>query len=190
MKNQKGAIGGGVIATIAVVVSLAVVMFLSYVSAYNYGNMMDNEMIAIKENNKNIYAQGTQAVQEIAQVPGMYAEDFKAIIKQDIEGRYGSEGSKATVQFLREHDVHLDTSMYKAIQQAIESFRTEFKVNQTRMIDKRRSYMTEQGTLWKGTWLKIAGFPKINMDEFKPITTDATEEVYKRGKESGPLKLR
>jgi hypothetical protein len=94
------------------------------------------------------------------------------------------------VQFLKEHDIKLDVGMYTKIQQTIESFRGEFKDNQTRMIDVRRSYQTALGSFWKGMWLGFAGYPKVKLTDFDPITTLATEEVYQRGHETGPLKLR
>jgi hypothetical protein len=39
-------------------------------------------------------------------------------------------------------------------------------------------------------WLRIAGFPKVDMTKFKPIVTDAVQDIYKKGKEAGPMKLR
>jgi len=188
--------GNAMVALIAIVVLLggiALAAFLSYKSAYDYGNKMDNELEAIYDNNKNIYAQGTQTVLEIAQVPAMYAEDFKKIIEADIQGRYGKDGLKATTAFINEHDIKIDggaVEMYKEIQPTIKAFRAKFEANQTKMIDVKRSYKTAQGSLWMGFWLRIAGYPKVDMNKFNPITTDRTENVYKAGKEDGPLKLR
>lgn len=195
MKNKQfgGAAVLALIAIVSLIVLVAGIAFASYTSAYNYGNEMDNKLEAIRENNKNIYAQGTQKVLEIAQVPTMYADDFKKIVEADIQGRYGKDGSKATMQFIKEHDIKMDgnvVDMYKKIQQTIEEFRNKFEVNQTNMIDVVRSYKTAIGSLWQGFWLRMAGFPKVDLSQFKPITTDATETVYKNGKESGPLKLR
>lgn len=178
---------GVIAAFIAIVVTVVV---SSYISAYNYGNNMDNQLIAIKENNRNIYAQGTQAILEIAQVPSMYKNDFVEIIKADIEGRYGKTGSQATLQFIKEHDIKMDTVLYASITDQIKAFRAKFEVNQTRMIDVKRSYNTTLGSFWSGLWLRLAGYPKINLNEYVAVTTDATEQVFKDGKEKGPLKLR
>ena len=185
--------GAAVIALVSIAIlglAIAGICLISYTSAYDYGNKMDNQLISIKANNKNIYAQGTQKVLEIAQVPGMYAEDFGNLIKKDIEGRYGKDGSKATMQWFKERNLTLDVNMYTKIQQVVEAFRNEFQNNQTRMIDVKRSYMTGQGSLWQGFWLRIAGFPKINMADYEAISTDRADEVFKAGKETGPLKLR
>ena len=194
--TQRGAISGGLIALIGVlvvVVGFAAVIWGQYTSAIRYGNQSEVQLKAIVENNQNIYAQGTQMVMEIAAVPSMYTEDLGKLIQQDVQGRYGKDGSKATMQWFKEHDVKLDVSMYTKIQQVIESFRNKFEVNQTRLVDVKRSYETILGNdyfLGQGWWLHIAGYPKIKLDEFKPITTTRTEQVFKAGKEDGPMKLR
>ena len=193
MKNQNGAISTGAAIGLGSIVFILVVVFVaatSYISANNYGARIEAQLNAEYDNNQNILAQGQQKVMEAAQVPAMYKDDFKEIISADVQGRYGKDGSKATFQWLKEHDIALDSSMYKKIQQLIESYRDEFKNSQTKMIDVRRQYEAEQGVFWRGMWLRIAGFPKVDMSKFKPIVTDAVQEIYKNGKESGPMKLR
>lgn len=188
--KQKGGAVLVLVSVLGILAAIAAVAFLSYMSAYDTGNRMDNQLISIRENNQNIYAQGTQTIMEIAQVPTMYKDDLKEIVVGEIQGKYGKEGSKATVQFLRDRNINLSEKLYLEIPQAIKAFRSKFEANQTIMIDVARNYKTIQGSLWQGFWLRIAGFPKVNMADFKPITTDQTEQVYKAGKESGPLKLR
>lgn len=193
MNKQRGAISTGAIVGIGML-SFIVIVFLiaatSYISANNYGAGIEAQLNAEYDNNQNVLAQGQQKVLEAAQVPSMYKDDFKEIIAADVQGRYGKDGSKATFQWLKEHDIALDSAMYKKIQQLIESYRDEFKNSQTKMIDVRRQYETAQGYFWRGLWLRIAGFPKVDMSKFKPIVTDSVQEIYKNGKESGPMKLR
>lgn len=193
MKNQNGAISGavlGVLGFFGVLVIVALVAFGSYVSANNYGVQIEAQLKAELQNNKNLLSQGQQKVLEVAQVPEMYAADLQKIVEAAIQGRYGQNGSQATMQWLQEQNPNLDSALYAKIQQVIEAYRDEFKNGQTKMIDVKRSYETNLGYFWKGLWLRIAGFPKLNLDEFKPITTDRVEDTYQKGKESGPLKLR
>lgn len=175
---------------VGMVIIAAIIAVTSYIRANDYGSRIEAQLDGEYDNNMQVLAQGQQKVLEIAQVPAMYKDDFKEIISADVQGRYGKDGSNATFQWLKEHDVALDSSMYKKIQQAIESYRDEFKNAQTKMIDIRRQYEAEQGTVWRGFWLKRAGFPKKDMAKYKPIVTDAVQEIYKAGKESAPLKLR
>jgi Tfp pilus assembly protein PilE len=71
MRKQNGNVLIGVIIAIAIVLCLAVPAIFGYVSAYNLGNRTENQLNAMLENNENIYANGTQKVIEIAQVPSM-----------------------------------------------------------------------------------------------------------------------
>ena len=186
--------GSTAVAALIVIVmlmfSVAAVALFSYVSANNYGASIEAQLNSLRDNNQNVLAQGQQKVMEAAQVPSMYKDDFKEIITADVQGRYGKDGSKATFQWLKEHDVNIDAELYRKIQQLIESYRDEFKNSQTRMIDVRRQYEASLGFFWRGMWLRLAGFPKLNINDFKPIVTDNVEQVYKEGKEHSSLQLR
>ena len=193
MKNQNGSISTGAVVGlgfVGLIIALIIVATTSYISANNYGARIEPQLNAEYDNNQNILAQGQQKVLEAAQVPAMYKDDFKELIAADIQGRYGPNGSQATFQWLKERELNVDAQLYRKIQQLVESYRDEFKNSQTKMIDVRRQYEAEQGLFWRGMWLRIAGFPKVDMTKFKPIVTDAVQDIYKKGKESGPMKLR
>lgn len=188
---QRGS--AAVFALIGIVSLIFVLGFIaasSYIGATNYGARIEAQLNAELDNNQNVLAQGQQKVMETAQVPGMMRDDFAKVAKDAISGRYGAEGSKATMQWLQEQNPNLDSKVYIKLQQVIEAYRDEFKNSQTKMIDVRRQYDAELGTFWRGMWLRIAGFPKLDLTKFKPIITDRVETTYKNGKESMPLQLR
>lgn len=178
---------GGLLGLVALV---ALICGTSYVSANNYAAGVEAQLRAARDDNKNILAQYQQKVLEAVQVPEMYKNDFKEVISADVQGRYGAEGSKATFQWLKEHEVKFDSTLYTKITEIIQGGRKDFEVGQTRMIDIRRGYETQQGLFWRGMWLRLAGFPKVNMADYKPITTDRVETTFTAGKEAAPLKLR
>ena len=193
MNKQKGAISTGAVIGLGFagfILAILIVAATSYISANNYGARIEAQLNAEYDNNQNILAQGQQKVLEAAQVPAMYKDDFKELIAADIQGRYGPNGSQATFQWLKERELNVDAQLYRKIQQLVESYRDEFKNSQTKMIDVRRQYEAEQGLFWRGMWLRIADFPKVDMTKFKPIVTDGVQDLYKKGKESGPMKLR
>ncbi len=192
MKLQRGEISGALVAVlvaIGVFILIGVMFFSSYVSAHNYGNNMENQLKAVQTDNKNILAQYGQKVQEAAQVPAMYSADLQKVLAVDLGGRYGKNGSTATFQFLKEHNVALDPTLYRQIQQIIESGRDNFEAGQRRQIDVRRQYETQLGTFWGGMWLKFAGYPKVNLADFDIVSTDRADEAFKNHKEDGPIKL-
>ena len=177
--------------TVAMLASLGVVLVLvlsivtSYVGAANFGNATEMRLKAKVENNENIYAQGTQKIIEIAQVPQMYVDDITKVTAAAIGGRYGADGSKAVFQMLKEQNPQLDASMYKKIQQVIESFRDEFKNSQTEMLDIRRSYETALGTVWQGLWLRTAGYPKLDLSKYVIVSTDTAATAFKTHRDTG-----
>jgi len=193
MMRQKGEISVGLVVAIVAVAFFGLVGltgFSSYVSAYNYGNKTEKQLIAVQQENKNILAQYGQKVQEAAQVPSMYTADLTKITNAAIQGRYGKDGSQATMQWLKEQNPNLDPGLYRQIQQIIEAGRDNFENGQKGQIDLVRQYNTQLGTFWGGMWLKFAGYPKINLADFDIVSTDRADTAFKNHKEDGPIQLR
>ena len=139
---------------------------------------------------ENILAQGALKVQEVAQVPGMMTDDLARVSREAMAGRYGTQGSQAVFQWIQEnYPGQLSPSLYIQIQQVIEAFRDKFTNAQTKFIDVKRSYETNLGYLWKGFWLKIAGYPKIDLEKFQIISSDSAKKAFETGIDE-PLKLR
>lgn len=184
MKYQRGQISGTIIALI-VLVMVIIVAASSYISAKNYGVRTENALRAKVENNENIYAQGTQKILEIAQVPAMYRDDLAKIVTAAIQGRYGNNGSQATFQWIQEQNPTIDAGMYTKIQQTIEAFRNEFQNNQTQMLQMRATYENALGYFWQGMWLSIAGYPKIDLSKYTIVTTDTARQTFETKRDAG-----
>lgn len=182
---QRGAISPTAIGAIVVGAVALLVLVSSYISAANYGNRTEVRLEAKYNDNENIYAQGTQAVMEIAQVPAMYASDLKALITADIQGRYGKDGSQATFQWFQERQLNLDASMYKAIQQQIVSFRGKFENSQRELLDQRAAYQVDLGNVWSGFWLRTAGYPRVDLKKYDIVTTDKARQTFETKRDSG-----
>lgn len=179
-----------VLCFVGVLVAILAVLGMSYVSAYNTGNTLEQSLKAEYGNNKNILANYSQKVMEAAQVPEMARDDLSKLTKDAIAGRYGPDGSKAVFQSIVEQNPHVSETLYIKLQQIVEAGRDEFKTGQTRMIDRKRVYETALGSFWQGTWMRIAGYPKVNLDEYKIVTTDRTETSFTTGREAAPVQLR
>ena len=184
-RNQRGLATGAIIGAIAVGF-VAVAVIGSYVSAANQGNRLEVAISAKYQDNENVYASGSQKIVEIAQVPAMYVEDITKVTTAAIGGRYGADGSKAVFQMLREQNPQLDSSMYKKIQQVIESFRDEFKNSQTALLDQCRNYETLRGNVWSGFWLNLARYPKKDITKMCTIvTTDKARQTFETKRDTG-----
>ncbi|KWA84281.1 hypothetical protein WL29_23275 [Burkholderia ubonensis] len=190
MKSQKGSVLAGTVVFSGLVAAALVVLGGSYVSAYNTGNAMEKKLTAEYANNENILGQYSQKVLEASQVPDMMRDDVVKITKEAIQGRYGPDGARATFQMITETNPQVSPQVYVKLQQIIEAGRDEFKNGQTRMIDTKRAYETALGNFWQGTWMRIAGYPKVDLSTFKVITTDSVHETFRTGKEASPIQLR
>lgn len=177
---------GGVVAVGGL---LAVVAGVSAVGINNQCVGQEQGLTARYKNNKNVYDTFTKKVKEVAQVPDMYTQDLKSVITADVSGRYGKDGSKAVFQFLKEHNVSLDASLYKQVQQVIESGRNEFQVNQTELLDRKRVYETYLNTFPQSLVAKFLGFPKIDLKEIDIVTSAHTDAAFDTKKDE-PIKLR
>lgn len=187
-KYQKGSIG--VIVALVIVALLGGIGLLSYVSANNYGVVAENGIKAEWENNENILSGYSQKIREAAQIPSMQRDDLVKIFTGSLGARYGANGSAASMQWIKEQNPNLDQRTYVKLQQMIEAGRDEFKNAQTKLIDKKRQYENALGFFWQGMWLKIAGYPKIDLAKYKAISNDYASEAFKTGKETGPIQLR
>lgn len=158
-------------------------------SANNTGIRMETEIVAIQENAMNVASQYQNLIFEAAQVPEMQRDDLKEVITAALEGRYGENGSRAVFQAISEDNPNIDSTVYVKLQQIMESGRKDFQREQTRLIDAVRVYKTALGTMPKGFFIRMVGYPTINLDEYKPITTNRVDEMFKTGNEEH-LKLR
>lgn len=190
MKKIQGNTMVAVLVVVGILVAIGAVLAFSYISAYNTGNQLENVIKAEYENNQNVLAQYSQKVMEAAQVPEMMREDVTKITREAISGRYGPDGSRAAFQAIVEQNPQMSEALYVKLQQITEAGRDEFKTHQTRLIDAKRVYETSLGSFWTGTLLRIAGYPKINLDDYKIVTTGKVQEAFRNGKEEAPIQLR
>ena len=170
--------------------SIVTIIAIGIASVYNKGAAYDARLKAEYSNSENILSQYSQKVLEASQVPGMMRDDLIEITKVAIGGRYGPDGSKAVFQMMREKNPQVSPQLYLKIQQIIESGRDEYKNSQTKFLDIKRVYETELNSLVSGPLLKMAGYPKIPLDQYKLISTSHGNDSFSKGLEPEPLTLR
>lgn len=168
---------------------VTVMMIFAGVGLYNGAVKSEKGVEAQYEQNQNNLSQYSNKVAEAAQIPAMYRDDFSKVVTDALTGRYGKDGSQASFQWIKEHNIDFDSSMYTKIQSIIEAGRDRFEVDQKLLIDKKRAYETRLDTVPGGIVLRMLGFPKIDLDEFKIVKSGYSNEAFSTGEENG-LKLR
>lgn len=141
------------------------------------------------EQNKNNYDNMWKKFREMAQVPSMYADDLRKVYDGAIQGRYGKDGSKATIQFIHEHNPTFSDAMYVKLQSAIEAGRNGFAADQQQLIDKKRNYQIVLGSTKEIAVGFLFDFPRIDLAKYAIVTSDATQDAFKTGK-AEEVKLR
>lgn len=183
----------GIKITIGIFVFIVTVLAIGCGAVVGINNKcvrLEAEIKAQYKQNQNNYDNYFKKLKEVAQVPAMYVNDLKKVWDGVMKGRYGKDGSRATWQWLKEHNPTLDTSMYKKIQTIIESGRADFEQNQKMLLDKKRLYEdTYLKVFPSGMIASILGFPKMDLASMDIVTSEETEKVFKN-KKSNHIKLK
>jgi hypothetical protein len=175
-----------IVGAVFVAMLVCVGSFVMYgVSAYNGAIKTENSLVAQYEQNQNNLSQYSNKIGEMVQIPTMYKNDYKEVITGALQGRYGKDGSQAMFQFLKEHEINFDSSLYGKIQDAMVIGRDKFENEQKKLIDRQRVYQDMIGTVPKGLLLKMFGFPTNKVKEIKIVKSGYSNEAFDSGVENG-----
>ncbi len=164
-------------------------IFMTGVSFNNNCVGQEADIRAQYKSNQSNYDNGWKKVKEVAQVPDMYANDMKKVYDGAIQGRYGKNGSKAMFQWIQEKNPDIDSSIYKQIQQVIESMRNDFDQNQKQLLDKKRIYEQTTKEFPAVLFAHFLGFPSKDISDMDIVTSSETEDAFKT-KKAEEIKLR
>ncbi len=94
--NKGSIIGLGVAAVLG---TLAIAGIGTAISAANDGARMENQIVAIQDDNRQILGQYTTKIAEMAQIPAMARDDLASVMERALDARYGEDGSQAVFQW-------------------------------------------------------------------------------------------
>jgi len=172
----------------AFIVLLVIILFSSYIGAFNSGNSQEQGIDGAVKASQTSLSTMTQTVMEMAQVEPMYREALKEVITAGLEGRYGEDGADGLLIAITEaYPGQLDSGLYTRIQDAIESGRRNFADSQNNITSRVQNYKTDLGSFWTGFWLARAGYPRIDLTEAKynPIINNQTRVSFDTGIDTG-----
>ncbi len=143
---------------------------VNFANAKAFGARSERQIEASWTNNQNVLSSYTTRIREMAQVPEMATADLRSVIEGALAARNGPDGNQAVFQWIQEnYPGRVDPVLYQRISAAIEAGRIEFRNEQTLLIDQKRVYETHLDYLWEGFWLHLAGYPRINLDDYNVI---------------------
>jgi hypothetical protein len=190
----------------AAVLVIGIGIFVAGVSWYNTAVSLEEATKAQYRDNQNQYDAMWKKIKEVAQVPEKYKEDFKDIIVSETKAKFGEGGSKAAFQWFRDRDVKLDASVYKKVQNVIETGRNDFKRGQTELLDKQRKYGYHLKSFWGRFWAGWYDMPgvvagdvappsdkdgdgKLTVLDYDIVTSKKTKATFESGEENEPVKV-
>lgn len=145
----------------------------------------ENNIGAQDKEMQNVNSEVTKSLTTQGLSANEYGKLVVGAIKAANTGRYGADGSKAMMQWIKEQNPTIDASVFKRIMVAAEAGYAKFSAAQRRKIDLAREYknLVEQkqqvplvGAIW------TAGFPRKPWTELERIiVTEDTAEAWKTG---------
>lgn len=171
-------------------------LVMAFASTYNKAVRLENTIIAAHEDSQNVLGQHAPKLKEALGVTELQTDSLLKLFSASNEARYGKDGSKATMQWIKEQNPNLDQSNYGKIITMLEASRNDFANAQKVKIDKVRTYRDMTRSFFTGTILGIAGFPKPAVDkdgqehEFfsyygKVIVSGHADNAFKTGIDDG-----
>jgi len=158
-----------------------VTLFGTYISVNNTCLAKEATLAATKDQSKSVYDNFWKKVKEVAQVPAEYNKGMAETYSKIMDARY--KNSKGVMMnWIKEANPNFDASLYVKIQQVIESGRNDFQASQKLMIDQSRDYKTYVGQIPTNIFASLAGYPKVNWEDYAPVTSDETDNAFKTRK--------
>lgn len=146
----------------------------------------ERDIVKFDKESQNTLANYTTKIFEVTQVPKMYEKSLRNVIKDTFSGRYGADGSKATMQWIQENNIQFDSTMFTKIQTTMEAGRNEFRLSQTKKIEVCENYRAELNYVVGGFVAGLLGFPKADLDQVCTIVlNDHTNEAFKTKIDNG-----
>jgi hypothetical protein len=121
----------------------------------------------------------------------MRADDLKGILQAAFEGGSG-DAVQAIFGLGQAQSVTQSDQVYTKIQALIEAGRNQFQNSQTRFLDIKATYVANLGYVWKGFWLRTAGYPQLNVgfprgtpDDFQIVKSQQAIQSFETGVDEG-----
>lgn len=187
MKQQRGSAALIVLIVLIVLFGGVIGVLLSYSNkAVDY----EQNINKFDKSSQNTLSNYTLKVQEMFQVPDIYNDTLKGLIKDTFQGRYGADGSKATMQWIQENNIQYDASLLKELQNVMKSGRDEFKLSQDRKLEICTQYDILTHRPVSKFILGIVGYPSLDVqDKCRIVLDKQTIKTFETGI-AEPVQLR
>jgi hypothetical protein len=145
----------------------------------NDANRFENDIRAQYSVNQNVYDNGWKMVREKAKVPVIYEEQLEKLYKSALDARYGDQGAKGLLLFIKEQNPQLDPAVYTQVQQAVEIFRKSFEQSQTELVSRKQTYSNYLTATYSGRFYNMfSSYPHLDLTKYDIVTSEKTEQDF------------
>lgn len=185
MMKQKG----GALITLAVIGAIIAVVVMTLLSYANNAVTFEENINKFDRASAVTLSNYTLKIKEAAQIPDKYVDALRSMIKDTFSGRYGADGSQATMQWIQERNLPVDSSMFANLQTIIVSGRDEFKLSQDRKLEICTTYGIYTKKPINKFILSFMGYPNTDVaDKCEVILDQTTIDTFKT-KVAAPITL-
>lgn len=180
MRNNRGAIGAGLVIALAIIGVLivgAVIIIGMFVSIMNKNAGLVNQFKAQQIVNTTVHDNMWKTLQQKAGISDQAADKFGEVYEKIMDARYQGKDD-VLVNWVQEQNPNFDMSLYKDLSQAVEAYRNEFKNVQTKLIDIKRENDNLRTMFPSSVVLMIIGQKELEM---KLVTSSRTEKAFDTG---------
>jgi len=142
---------------------IVVIFGVTFVTASNNATRFELTLKAIKQNNENILDVYSQQLRESAQTPSITSDNLQDVFNEAIDAHYKMMGSQATMAWLKSKNPTLDPKIYNKLLKLTNEGRARFEKSKLLMIDAKRAYITALDSIPIGMFMRLAGYPRINL---------------------------
>lgn len=164
-------------------------LFLAYQSMHDNAITFENNIKQLNTQSENVLSTTTIKIQNAVGLNASYTKALKEVVTAAVEGRYGKDGSQATMQWIQEQNPVYDSKVIMKVHDIIDGGGTEFKISQDRKTEVCTQYETLRDYLVRGTLLKLAGFPKKDVEKMCRIVSDKdSRDAFESGVREATIK--
>ncbi len=179
--------GSAKLTLLIVGVALAGILLIAavyLVGIYNTAVQQENGVMAVHKDYQNVHASVFNSLKSQGLSIEKYGELVLKAIDAGMSGRYGEDGVKGAMVWIKEQNLGIEPALFLKLQTIIESGYARMESTQRSKIDRIRVLDNFLESAPKGMIArKLFGFPKKVTDDVRAtITSAATEEMMKTKK--------
>ncbi len=167
---------------IAAVVAVIVGVGLYCLSTTNSFKTQERAIAAAYDANKATLDKVSQTIEGSGLAADKYGDLVKDALKVAMSGRYGPDGSRAAMQWIKETMPNIDPSIFNKLQQVIEANYAQWSAAQISLRDRVRVYETDVDVAPSGWVAGVFGYPRAGFDieTYKTmIVTSETSDAFR-----------